>query len=113
VTQRKYILEIRNYVLKPNNRDEFTHLFQTQSRPMLERWKIQVLAFGISLGDANGAYLMRTFDSLEAREKIESEFYGSDEWHKGPRAATLACIESYADAVLEVDAFFIDAIRNV
>ena len=54
---------------------------------------------------------MRGFASVEARQKSEDAFYGSDEWKKGPREATLADIESYTTVVLLPDAATIKGLR--
>jgi NIPSNAP len=105
----KRILEIRTYHLKPQSRETFMRLFRSEARPLLERWNVDVVAFGASL-ENDGAYLMRAFDSLEAREREEDAFYSGDEWRDGPRAAILACVESYLDTVLELEEHAINAL---
>ncbi len=107
----KRILEIRTYRLKPECRDHFLTLFQREASPLLERWNVDVVAFGASLED-DGAYLMRAFASLDARQREEDALYGSAEWRDGPRAAILECIESYLDTVLELDETRMDALRE-
>jgi hypothetical protein len=54
---------------------------------------------------------MRGFASVEARQKSEDAFYGSDEWRKGPREATLADIESYTTVVVRLDDAAISGLR--
>src|SRR5882762_2369997 len=85
-------VEIRSYNLKPGTRDRFHRTFLTAALPLLERWKVDVVAYGPSLHDANSYYLMRAYPSVEARQRSEDAFYGSDEWKKGPREAILADI---------------------
>jgi ketosteroid isomerase-like protein len=46
---------------------------------------------------------MRSFSSLEDRQRSEDAFYGSDEWRQGPREAVLAAIESYTTIVVTLD----------
>ena len=70
---------------------------------MLKRWKVDVVAYGPSLHDADSYYLMRAYPSLDDRQGSEDAFYGSDEWRKGPREAILADIESYTTVVIRVD----------
>jgi NIPSNAP len=106
----KRILEIRTYHLKPQSRETFMRLFRGKAGPLLERWNVDVVAFGASL-ENDGAYLMRAFDSLEARKREEDAFYSSAEWRDGPRAAILECIESYLDTVLELEEHAINALR--
>jgi ketosteroid isomerase-like protein len=97
------VVEIRSYTLKAGTRDRFHRLFEREALPMLRRWKVDLVAYGPSLHDSDSYYLMRSFPSVEERERSEDAFYGSDEWRQGPREAILACIESYTTVVVRVD----------
>jgi hypothetical protein len=97
------VLEIRSYNLKPGTRDRFHQLFLREALPMLQRWKVDVVAYGASLHDRDSYYLMRAYPSVDERQRSEDAFYGSDEWTKGPREAILAGIDSYATTVIRVD----------
>ena len=105
------LVEIRSYNVKPGTRDRFHQRFVRESLPMLKRWNVDVVAYGPSLHDSDSWYLMRGFASLEARQNSEDAFYGSDEWKKGPREATLADIESYTTVVVPLDAAAIKGLR--
>jgi ketosteroid isomerase-like protein len=106
------IVEIRSYNLKPGTRDHFQHVFVTDVMPLLARWKVDVVSFGPSPADADSWYLMRGYASLEERQKSEDAFYGSDDWKKGPRAAILAAIDTYATIVIPVDEATLRGLRN-
>jgi hypothetical protein len=80
---------------------------------MLRRFKIDVVAYGPSLHDADSYYLMRAFPSLEERQRAEDAFYGSDEWRLGPREAVLAAIESYTTVVIGVDEATLRGLRGM
>ncbi|HUH98836.1 MAG TPA: NIPSNAP family protein [Anaerolineales bacterium] len=108
----KSLIEIRTLNLKPGRRQEFQRLFTQESLPLLKRWKLDVVAHGPSLHDENTYYVIRRFDSLAGREQSEDDFYGSDDWIKGPRAAILAVIETYTDVVLELDEAAIRGLRK-
>jgi len=97
------VVEIRSYNLKPGTREHFHRLFEREALPMLERWKVDVVAYGPSLHDRDSYYLMRSFPSVEDRQRTEDAFYGSDEWRQGPREAVLAAIESYTTVVVRLD----------
>jgi ketosteroid isomerase-like protein len=97
------VVEIRSYNLKPGSRDRFHARFVAEALPLLERWNVDVVAYGPSLHDADSYYLIRAFSGVEQRQRSEDAFYGSDEWRNGPREATLADIESYATAVVRMD----------
>ena len=107
-----HFVEFRSYNLKPGTRDEFQRLFLEAAMPLLQRWQVDVVAYGPSLHDENSYYLIRRFDSLAHREQSEASFYGSDEWRKGPREAIIACIENYTEFVLELDDVTLQGLRK-
>ena len=96
-------LEIRSYTLKVGMRDAFHALFVEKSLPMLERWQVDVVAYGPSLHDADSYYLMRAYASLEDRQQSQDAFYGSAEWREGPREGIVALIQEMTSFVIEVD----------
>jgi len=97
------VAEIRSYTLKPGTRDSFHRLVLDYSLPMLKRWKIGVLGYGPSLQEDSSYYLVRVYPSLEARQRSEDAFYGSDEWKKGPREAIVSRIINYTTVIMPVD----------
>lgn len=107
------IIEIRSLNLKPRMREEFHRLYMEKALPLLKRWNFDVVAHGPSLHDKNTYYVIRRFDSLAQRERMEDAYYASDDWRKGPREAMLALIESYTDIVLEVDDDTVQELRNM
>ena len=98
-----HFLEIRTLTLKPGSREQFHQIFTERSLPILRRWKFDVVTHGPSLHDENTYYVIRHFESLAQRQRMEGAFYSSDDWRLGPRESLLALIESYVDVVLEVD----------
>lgn len=105
------VVEIRVYTLRPGTRDQFHARFVRESLPLLQRARIDVVAFGPSRHDADSYYLMRGFASLEARDAAEATFYDSPEWRDGPRAAVMAAIVTYTTAVIAVDASTLKGLR--
>ncbi len=106
------IIEIRSYRLKPGARAAFHQLVTEQALPMLARWQVDVVRFGLSLHDDNSYYLIRSFASLEERQQSEDAFYGSAEWRQGPRELILALIKTYVDTVIEVDDSTLEGLRG-
>ena len=109
----KHFVEIRSYNLKPGTRDEFQRLFLEEAMPLLQRWNVDVVAYGPSLHDENSYYLIRRFDSLADREQSENAFYGSDEWRQGPREAILSLIQNYTEIVLELEDVTLQGLRKI
>jgi hypothetical protein len=94
------IVEIRTYRLKPGSGAAFHLTVVEESLPMLERWGIDVVAFGPSLDDDDLYYLVRAYPSLEERQRSQEAFYGSEEWRHGPREAIVSKIESDISVVV-------------
>jgi ketosteroid isomerase-like protein len=111
-TSSDYVLEIRSYNLKPGTRDAFHALFVREALPLLQRWRVNVVAYGPSIHDRDSYFLMRAFASVEERERNEDAFYGSDEWRNGPRAAVLAAIDGYTTIVIRVDEATLQGLRG-
>jgi hypothetical protein len=107
-----HFIEIRTLTLKPGTRDKFHQLYINEALPRLQRWKFDVVAHGPSLHDENTYYVIRSYESLAARDRMEDSYYASDDWRKGPREAMLALIESYVDAVFESDDVTIQGLRR-
>jgi ketosteroid isomerase-like protein len=107
------VVEIRSYNLKPGTRDRFHERFVSEALPLLERFSIDVVAYGPSLHDRDSYFLVRSFAALDERERSEDAFYGSEEWRKGPREAVLADIESYTTTVVRLDEATLAGLRNI
>ena len=105
------LVEIRSYNLKPGTRAEFHRLVTERAMPLLERVRMDVVAYGPSPHDETSYYLIRAFDDMAHRERSEADFYGGPLWREGPREAILALIESYAEFVIELDEAVIDRLR--
>jgi hypothetical protein len=99
------IIEIRTYKLKAGTGAEFHRAVVEESMPMLQRWGVEVIAFGPSLDDEDAYYLIRAYSSLEELDRSQDAFYGSDEWREGPREAIVSRIESQLSVVLPADSF--------
>jgi len=105
------MVELRSYNLKPGARDEF-HRLVIATLPLLERRKIDVVGYGPSAHDSTSYLLIRSFRSVEDRERLEASFYGSREWLEGPRERVLALIESYTTVVLSLDSATVAGLRS-
>ncbi len=80
--QRDSVLEIRTYRLKPGTTAAFHDSVAERSVPLLCRFDIDVVRFGPSEQNEQGVeeyVLMRSFESMTARDEQEDRFYGSQE----------------------------------
>jgi hypothetical protein len=97
------VIEILILDIKPGRRDEFHRVYETQSLPLLKKWKFNLVAHGPSLHDANSYYVIRAFKSLGEREQSEDAFYSSDDWRQGPREAIMGLVDHFAYAVVSAE----------
>ena len=98
------VIEIRTYKLQAGTGADFHRLVVAESLPMLERWGVEVVAFGPSLDDEDAYYLIRAYPSLDELRRSQDAFYGSDEWRSGPREAIVSRIEGSNSVVLAAEA---------
>ncbi|MGH7712499.1 MAG: NIPSNAP family protein, partial [Gemmatimonadaceae bacterium] len=106
------VVEIRSYNLKAGTRERFHQLFERDALPLLRRWNVDVVAYGASLHDSTSYFLMRSFSSVEDRQRSEDAFYGSAEWRNGPREAILAAIEGYTTVVIQLEDATVAGLRR-
>jgi len=74
------IVEVRTYYMKPGRRDEFVELFQRRARQAQESYGIKVLGLLVDLENPDTVVWLRSFSSLEERERLKKEFYEGPEW---------------------------------
>ena len=84
----------------------------TRALPMLREARVEVVAHGPSLHDADTYFLVRAYDDLAHRQSSQDAFYGSDAWRNGPREDILALIQVYTDTVIWLSAEGVEAMRS-
>jgi hypothetical protein len=94
------VLEIRTYRLTAGAGRRFHRAVVEKSLPMLDRWGVEVVAYGPSLDDDDLYYLVRAYASLDELRESQDAFYGSDEWRQGPREEIVSMIESDISVVV-------------
>lgn len=95
------IQELRVYKLKAGRGKEFLKVFTEQSLPMLKRWNVKLVAYGLSIIDEDSFHLIRNYESIEQRKESQEAFYSSEEWIKGPEKQIMDCIETYNTSVID------------
>ncbi|HET9528356.1 MAG TPA: NIPSNAP family protein [Pyrinomonadaceae bacterium] len=93
------IVEVRSYRIKPARRAEFIELFEKRAIPALRSYGMQVLGPLLDIENPNKFVWLRSFPSLEERERMRNEFYGSDLWKNELEAIAMPLLESY-DVIL-------------
>ena len=93
------IVEVRSYRIKPGRRAEFVQMFETRAIPALRSYGMQVMGPLLDVENPNKFVWLRTFPSLEDRDRMKDAFYGSDLWKNELEAIAMPMLDSY-DVIL-------------
>lgn len=93
------IVEVRSYRIKPGRREEFIQLFETRAVPAQRTHGMKILGPLLDLENPNKFVFLRSFPSLEERERMTAAFYGGPLWKNELEAIAMPLLESY-DVIL-------------
>jgi hypothetical protein len=93
------IVEVRSYRIKPGKRDEFIELFETRAVPAQRTCGINVIGPFLDVENPNKFVFLRSFPSLEERDRMKEAFYGGELWKNELEELALPLLDSY-DVIL-------------
>ncbi len=93
------IVEVRSYRIKPGKRSEFIKMFETRSVPALREYGMKIVGPLLDVENPNKFVFLRSFPSLDDRERMKDAFYSSDIWTNELEAIAMPLIDSY-DVIL-------------
>src|ERR1044072_872613 len=93
------IVEVRSYRIKPGRRAEFIEFFETRAVPALRSHGMKILGPLLDLENPNKFVWLRSFPSLDERERMREAFYEGDVWKGELEAIAMPMLESY-DVIL-------------
>ena len=93
------IVEVRSYRIKPGMREEFTKLFEARAVPALRSYGMKVIGPFLDVENPNKFVFLRSFPSLEERDRIRDAFYGSELWKNELEGLAMPLLDSY-DVIL-------------
>lgn len=105
-------LELRIYRIHHGRRPEFIARMRDYLVPLFKRHGIEVVYYGPSLHDADSFILMRSYATVDERQKLLDTVYSGAEWLVSHEEDVLGMIESYDTAVLAADEWSIDVIKE-
>jgi hypothetical protein len=100
MNEESWLLEIRIFTVQPGTRDEFDRISREGTIPLMRRLGITVVAYGPSLNNDDGYYLLRAFRSEQERVALSQSVYTTDEWEANYDAPITAMIADYRTAVI-------------
>lgn len=93
------IVEVRSYRIKPGRRAEFIQLFETRAVPALRAHGMKILGPLLDLENPNKLVWLRSFPSLDERDRMKAAFYEGELWKNELEAIAMPMIDSY-DVIL-------------
>lgn len=95
------IVEVRTYRIKPGRRDEFIRFFETRAVPAQRTSGMRILGPLLDLENPDVLVWLRTFPSLEERDRMKSAFYDGAIWKGELEAVAMPMIEEFKVALCE------------
>jgi len=93
------IVEVRSYRIKPGHRDEFIQLFESRAVPALREYGMKIVGPLLDVENPNKFVFLRSFPSLEERDRMKDAFYGSELWKNELERIAMSLLDSY-DVIL-------------
>jgi len=93
------IVEVRSYRIKPGKRDEFIKMFETRAVPAQREYGIKIVGPLLDVENPNKFVFLRSFPSLEDRDRMKEAFYGGEVWKSELEAIAMPLLDSY-DVIL-------------
>ena len=101
------IVEVRSYRIKPGRRAEFVQLFETRAIPALRSYGMKVLGPLLDVENPNKFVWLRSFPSLDERDRMKDAFYGSELWLNELEAIAMPLLDSYDVILCETSAGYV------
>jgi len=98
------IVEVRSYRIKPGRREEFIKMFETRAVPAQRTYGIKIVGPFLDVENPNKFVFLRSFPSLEERERMKDAFYGGEVWTNELEAFAMPLLDSYDVILCETSA---------
>jgi hypothetical protein len=93
------IVEVRSYRVKPGRREEFIKFFETRAVPAQQAHGMKILGPLLDLENPNKFVFLRSFPSLDERDRMKNTFYEGELWKNELESIAMPMIDSY-DVIL-------------
>ena len=98
------IVEVRSYRIKPNRRAEFIKLFETKAIPAQRSYGMKIVGPLLDVENPNKFVFLRSFPSLEERDRMKDDFYEGPLWKNELEAIAMPMLDSYDVILCETSA---------
>ncbi len=93
------IVEVRSYRIKPGRRAEFIEFFETRAVPAQRAHGMIILGPLLDIENPNKFVWLRSFPSLDERDRMKTTFYEGELWKNELEAIAMPMLDSY-DVIL-------------
>lgn len=97
------IVEVRTYTIKAGLRQRFIDLWETRTKPLQQSLGMGVLGPWVDLENPERFVWLRSFPSMEERERMKRALYESDEWTSELEAIIMPMLEEFTSVVVTID----------
>lgn len=94
------VAEIRTYRIKSGRREEFIQFFIDHVAPLQRSKGIAIVGPFRDIADSDTLVWLRSFPSLDDRDRMLNAFYESDQWKHAQKAVAGEMVESMSHALL-------------
>jgi len=101
------IVEVRTYKIQPGRRDEFIKFFETRAVPAQNSHGMKILGPLLDLENPDTFVWLRSFPSLDERDRMKDAFYEGEEWKNELEAIAMPMLESYTVVLCETSAGYV------
>ncbi len=95
------IVEVRNYRTKPGCRAEFVRLFEERTGPSQISLGMKLIGPLLDLEDPDMVVWLRSFPSLEERDRMKEAFYEGPPWKGELEGLVMPLLETYLVVVCQ------------
>lgn len=107
------IVEVRSYRTKPGRREEFIKFFESRSIPAQREHGMKILGPLLDLENPNKFVFLRSFPSLDERDRMKNDFYEGELWKNELESIAMPMIDSYDVILCETsDGYVFDGPRE-
>ena len=97
------IVEVRTYTIKPELRQRFIDLWEARTKPLQLSLGMGVIGPYLDLENPDRFVWLRTFPSMEERERMKRALYESDEWTGELEVMIMPMLEEFTSVLTEID----------
>jgi hypothetical protein len=102
------IVEVRSYRIKPGRREEFIRFFESKAVPAQLAQGMKILGPLLDVENPHKFVFLRSFPSLEERERMRTEFYEGEVWKNELEGIAMPLLESYDVTLCETSNGYVD-----